>query len=351
MSVIQWDSNQWGRSGAGGAQIAPSDANWDSGGFVYSTTAPMPNVSDRYASDKASTFVPVKKTFSAVGTVVVSFWWLPPLTAVTDIIFQVADGANIQCTVQCVPNAGKHQLQVINGSAGAIQVTGPTLFSRIWRWVTIKLPIDNSVTVTCKVDGFSEFATPALDTRAAGGAQCTSVSFLPQNFPSNKICCQVINDTASAVMNDVLLPQRGAVQYPTGADAGTFNDWTALSGTRTSCVDETADLASVNPNDDTDYVKSGTVGQKQSFPITAVPAGITINAYRVAWRIKKDDATPRQARAFIRNAAGTIFNFATRTIGSSYETFCEDMVLSPFTGLAFTKVEVDGYQLGVEVIT
>lgn len=354
MAVLFYDGCNWGRSAAGGAAPGPSDQDWDFGGPIYSGGFTGPN-NDRYFTGKASTGAPLRKTFTGIGTVVIGFWWLPPATPVGDIIAVIRDGTNIQCQLECIPNAGKFQLIIRNGSAGGIQVTGPTLFTRIWRWVTLKIPIADVATVVCKVDGFAEFTAVGIDTRAAGGAQCTSVDWMfTASSNLSAIACPVICDTTSAVMNDVLLPQRSVVQFPTGADAGTFNDWVASAGTRTSCVDEPTaifpDDNKATPNDDTDYVKSGTVAQKQSFPVTAVPSGITINAYRVSWRVRRDDATPRQCRAFIRNGAGTIHNFATRTIGASYETFTEQLLLSPFTGIAFTKAEIDAYQLGVEVM-
>ena len=353
MAVVHWDGMQWGRQSAGGAQPGPSDSDWDSIGPVYNfldAGIPGPN-GDRVATDRASSFTPLKKTFSNSGTITVSGWWKPPAVASTDILFKVWDGATVQCQLEAEPIAGKFTLRLRSGAGGSIQATSATQFTiGVWRWVSIKIPIANSATVVLKVDGFTEFNAAGCDTQNSGSNQANAVETMIGTVGNaTRWCVFLLSDTASGVMNDIIPPQRSAVQFPTGSDTGAFNDWAASAGSRTSCVDEPT--ADANPNDDTDYVKDNVVGNKQSFSMSALPSIVgAINAYRVAWRVKRDDATPRQCRAFIRNAAGTIHNFPTRNIGASYETFCENLLLSPFTGVAFTKAECDGFQLGVEVM-
>lgn len=147
--------------------------------------------------------------------------------------------------------------------------------------------------------------------------------------------------------NDFLGPQRASVLTPTGSDTGTFNQWTASTGTRTGCVDE-----SPTPNDDTDYISDNTAGHQQSFTMTDLPVTPNaINGLSLHGRWRRDDAGPHTARLFLRNSGGTIQNEATESIAATYETKVYQRGLSPFSSGAWTKAEIDGLQAGVELVS
>jgi len=126
---------------------------------------------------------------------------------------------------------------------------------------------------------------------------------------------------------------------------GNYDQWTANSGTK-----ETA----VSANDgDTTYITNSTNAQRQSFVFSnaGVPAGATINSVTL-YAIAKEGEGGSKLKLLVEK--GTLVT--DRSLGSdnnltgSYVAYSRAMTTNPFTGVAWSLAEVNGWtvKFGVE---
>lgn len=126
--------------------------------------------------------------------------------------------------------------------------------------------------------------------------------------------------------------------------AGTYAEWTPSAGANYECVDETP------PNGDTDYVSSGTVGQKDSYVFTDLPVfsgaikGLTVTTFA-----RKDDAGSR-AFAVLTKSGATEVDGATRNINATYQGWYETYETDPNTGAEWTRANFNAAEFGAKVI-
>lgn len=117
---------------------------------------------------------------------------------------------------------------------------------------------------------------------------------------------------------------------PTGI--GATNQWTATGAATTrEAVDEAA------PNDDTDYISEGTVGETSLFTYDSIPTTSTITAVIPLPRAKKTDAGTAKIKSAIRHGGTTYTNGAeSAPSDSAYEYHPDIRMTNPGTGVAFT---------------
>ena len=209
-------------------------------------------------------------------------------------------------------------------------------------WAYIEIELTRSATVgavTVYVNGVSVCAASAANTGAVAvdsirwglgpiaGANATRDT---DDF--------YITDTATRLGEsriDVLRPS---------ADTATA-DWTPLSGTRASNVDDTTQ------DGDTTYVSDATVGHKDLYDVANLPISpTTVRAVQTILFARKDDAALRQIRNNLKSGT-TAANGTTRTLGSSYAMFTDLYELDPNTAAAWTGTTVNAAQLGLELVT
>ena len=335
MALLFFDGCQWGASGT-------NDAGWDAGSGPITYQAGTGPFSDRVISNLGN---PVKTFGSNVTTIILGYWWYQNAALAALSHFDGRDTTNVQ--FRLAQDATGH-LTIRNGTAGTILGTSTTGFSHsVWRWVEWKIPLGNSVTVVCKVDGATEINVSTVDTTTTANAYITNVIASTGNTSGIRYNCIHMCDTTGSSQNDFLGPQRAQLCTPTGSDTGNFNQWTASTSTRTSCVDETP-----TTNDDTDYVSDSTAGHQQSFTMTdlAVSPGV-INGVSLHGRMRRDDAGPRTARLFLRASGGTVQNEATETLAATYVTYTYQRGTSPFTSSAWSESEVNGLEAGAELVS
>lgn len=334
MALIFFDGCQWGTNPS-------ADAGYDTGACNY-ISSPNPPFGDRFCSSHAAQ----KILGSNVGTLIFGFFWkTTTLTAFNH--FNLRDGANVQATVKNIVSGGNLQLQIINGSAGAVLGSSTHTFSvDVWRHVEWKIPFGNSVNVICKVDGVEEINVSGVDTTTTANNFITNIIGVAGSSACNFYCLYLL-DTTGTSQNDFIGPQRASILHPTGSDTGAFNDFAASAGTRTSCVDDPT-----TPNDDADYVFDNTAGHKQSFTMEDLPVSpAQINGLALYGRWRRDDAGPHTARLFLRESGGTINNEPTESVAATYENKVYMHGISSFTSSPWTKSEIDGLQPGIELVS
>lgn len=130
---------------------------------------------------------------------------------------------------------------------------------------------------------------------------------------------------------------------PSGAGATT--QLTPSAGANYAAVDEAL------VNNDTDYVSSSTVGQKDTYAYFDLPAAATIvKAVMAAPMVRKEDAGNRHVCAVARSG-GTDYDGAGLPLGSSYEVQPQIWNTNPNTAAAWTVAEVNAAEFGVKVFS
>lgn len=218
-----------------------------------------------------------------------------------------------------------------------------------YRYVEVKIVIhDSAGSVQMWVDGVSKFNATGLDTQNTANAQITAF-FLGNGTGSGFGIARhidyddvVLLDTGgSAPQNDRLGDIKVHPLAVTGN--GATNDFTASSGTNASCVDE------ANPNDDSDFVESSTVGHIDLYALADLPPSVT-TIFGVQWlaRMRKTDAGVRQIDPAYR-VGGTNYFGAVQTLAGAYAAHREIKQLSPATSAAWTTSEINALQIGGRV--
>lgn len=314
-----------------------AELGWDvgAGGFVNSTPGPFGGT-DRYMFINTLT-----RTLSGnISRLICGMWvyW----GGGTFNLIDFRDTTNVQVRA-AIDSSGN--ITVRNGTAGTVHLTtsGLTLVSSGWRFVEFDITFGNSGSVEVWMDAVSGGSNGSCDTTTTANAYITNIQFPHGGSGNLRLSHMYFLNTSGSFNNARLGPVKGYLLNAT-AD-GNYTQWTASTGSRFTCIDEGA------PNDDTDYISDNTVGHKNSIAITNTVAGIgTIYCFRHYWRVRRDDAGPHTGRAFLRvSGADTVE--ATETIGANYATFSYQRDVPPGGSALWTASEVDGTELGVEVVT
>lgn len=220
-----------------------------------------------------------------------------------------------------------------------------------WYYVEIKVTIhDTTGSVVMKVDGTTVLNLTNVDTRNGGAVGTINLLFpfsdgsgsTTTSFGATRIDDMVVMDTSGSSCNDFLGDVRVQARFPTGA--GNYSQWTPVSGANYTNVDDNP------PNNDTDYVASGTPGQKDSYTHEAIsPLATTIHAIAVNMRARKDYGGTREIRALMRHS-GTDATGAAKAVGTSY-SYHQQIFHDVPGGTGWTQAQVNAAEAGVEVVT
>lgn len=151
-------------------------------------------------------------------------------------------------------------------------------------------------------------------------------------------------DTTGPSLNDFLGEQRVLTRMPT--NNGTYSQMSGSDGNSTNnfqLVDE------INPNGN-DYVFSNTIGQKDTYTFTALPATVnTINAINVLVAGQKDSVGTRQIASTIR-MGGADYDSSSMYLSSSllYRVF--QYTVRPTDSTAWTPTDINNAEFGIKVV-
>ena len=247
---------------------------------------------------------------------------------------------------------GTNQVDVRVTSTGAVTVTrnGTVLAtsanfinSQIWYYLEFKVTIGSSAAYEVRINGTTIIS-------GTGNTQNTANAF------ANQISLNLVSgdsgrntwfddfyvlNTSGTANNDFLGECRIFTSYPTGAGATT--QWTPSAGSNFGNVDET------NPNDDTDYNSSSTVGQIDLYTTGALSFTGSIACVQHTICARKDDVGTRQIAEQCRSGT-TTFTGATQTMTATYFMYREVRETDPNTLAAWTLANLNSSQFGVKVI-
>lgn len=196
---------------------------------------------------------------------------------------------------------------------------------------------------TITVDWDNSLASVDIQDQASSGA--TSVALAMQSMALDN---WIIMDNTGTTNNDYVGLVRVYASKP--SVAGTHNDWSLAGGATTT---QGALNESVSSDDDDQRVSSGTIGNKASANVPNFPTGeIGDNAPVLGLRFDQ---------AYRMETAGTITSIGMMRIGTTDYDIGSDVVMSsttlasqsdiletsPATAAAFTKTEIEGFEIGV----
>lgn len=270
------------------------------------------------------------------------------------------DGENLQCAVvlksdgkiYACRSTGNAFFNISLGGGGltSLGADSSAIAVDVYYHLQIKFTIHNSTgSIVVKRDGATVISTGSVDTQQTGNAFADGIlmGYLQDaSSPSNlDFDDWIVMDDAGSYMNDFIGEKRIGCLFPTAE--GTTIQWTPSTGADNSAlVDETA------PNDDTDYVSSSNVGDKDTYVMQNLPSTAAgVSAVVVKHRARKDDAGVRQIAARVRSGSSEAVG-DTKTMASSYEyhhsVFYTDPNTSPLD--VWTSGAVDSMEVGSEVI-
>jgi hypothetical protein len=219
-----------------------------------------------------------------------------------------------------------------------------------WYHVETKVLLSDTVgTIEVRVNGIS-VVTFSGDTKNAGTGSVIDFIYLGGASGTNNYAGANFDDVAiwngaGSLNNDFLGDCSVQTLLPTGD--GNYSQWVGSDGNSVNnslLVDEPG-----NPNT-SDYVESGTSGNKDSYAFGDLPAGtLSVKGVVIRSYAAKSDAGAQLYRNFAR-ISGTDYAGADKgpSVTPAYIGFSDLMEISPATSTAWTPAEVNGAEFGVE---
>lgn len=237
---------------------------------------------------------------------------------------------------------GTSTVAVLRGSGGSLLGTF-TLPVQTWQWVSIKYKASDTVgTIDIQVQGSTVFTFPAGDTVKSGTETCNLVRFGGSNIGSEIYDDVFITDVAGgAPFNDLLGDMRIETLLPDAV--GDNADFTA-----TPAVANYLNVDDVAPDDDTTYVESSTLADKDlhNLGALAITPGVieAVNVFALARNPLGGGASLKLlAKENLTEGAG-----AVQSLGSGYSYINELFLVNPDTSAKWTETEVNAMQAGYE---
>jgi hypothetical protein len=308
------------------------DANSRISGNYYAQYGTLTNTSKSFSS-------PMSKVIVGYGAYL--YYQFAPLT----MSFYGDTGGTQHITI--VRNTTSGFLEVRRGgTGGALLATGTTQIQlSTWYYLEISCTISDTVgEVHVRLNGSPTDEVSYTGDTKNGGTN-TSIDRLTFNVDRNNIAdLYVLDGTGSAPLNDFLGDVAVRTLSPNGN--GNYSQLTNSSGNSTNnytFVDE-------HPYSSTDYVGSATSGQKDSYTLSDLPAGVsTVYALQVNGLMAKTDASLGQARNFLRSG-GADYSGTTRPLATSFVSYADLYPTDPATGVSWTVSGVNNLETGMEVV-
>ena len=221
-----------------------------------------------------------------------------------------------------------------------------TIAAGQWYCVEVKVTIgDSDGAYEVRVNGTTVASASGIDTRNSGSGLIDRVQFRGWYGSTASIYVTFddvyVLDTTGTDNNTFLGSQIVEVVFP---NSNAQSNWSPSTGTsNAACVDE-------NPsNDDTDYVYSTTVGNKDLYGVTSCTR---INANIKGVQLNADarvtDTTPQGLRPLAKSGASETSGGSYTVTSTGYKVFPVLAQYNPATGALWTPAEIAAMQIGIE---
>lgn len=245
-------------------------------------------------------------------------------------------GMNVQLTA-----AG--ELSVYRGTTLLATTTGLNILLNAWYYIEFKV-ICHATTGSYELRVGEVNVLSAIGVNTKAGSNDYHTAFQLERTAASKTFDDVYClDGSGSVNNDFLGNNRVTAIYPNGDTVS--KDWDrSAGGDNYALVDEAV------VNDDTDYVESGDVGDKDLYDYGAV-AGVTtlVRGIQINTMCRETDVTPFDLITVVK-AGVTESEDAGQAIGTtSYVSKKRIVELDPDTGVAWTVSGINAAQFGIKV--
>lgn len=215
----------------------------------------------------------------------------------------------------------------------------------VWHYVELRIVLSDTVgVVNLKVDGVDDINLTGQDT-INSGATSDGFTFGDGGVPSYIDDLYICDASGAAPYNTFLNDPRVEVLYPTGN--GASSQWV---GQDADSVDNYLLVDETDSDDDTTYVESSTVGNKDTYAYgNLTPASGTVFAVQILPWAKKTDAGSRAIKTVARLAAGTEQDSAAISLPSTYTYVAQDIRTAKPGGGVWSVSDVNGAEFGYKV--
>lgn len=231
------------------------------------------------------------------------------------------------------------------GSVSAGLVATGTIQIPLNAWVCIEMHIyihDTSGRIETKVDGVADIDYTG-DTKPATEDGIYTMWLADNSNDRSAVGYWddiAINDTSGTKNNSWI--GRGGIVLGQVNGAGTYAQFTPSAGDNYACVDD------IPPNDDTDYVESDVVGNKDLYSITPItPTSGVIDAVQWIARAKLDVAGSGNFKRLMRHN-GVDYSGSDLAVDASYRYFTEIFDKAP-DNADWSIAKVNALEIGMEV--
>lgn len=256
-------------------------------------------------------------------------------------LFTFRDSANAeQCSVRV--NASNQLTMTRGGTVLGSPATLP-LQPDIWYYIEAKVTIGNSGSFDIHVDGVSVISGSGDTQTHASETTASSISVATTDLGSSQDIDDLYICDGSGGVNDTFLgPIRIATIRPNAA--GNSTQWaTAGFGENWANVsDEAAD-------GDSTFNMSSTAAQKDLFALEDLPSG-SIKGVMVTMWARQDAGATRTIRPVWR-ISSTNYTGTSVTTSGTYAAKMQCYDTSPATSSAWTQSELNGAELGYELVS
>lgn len=243
----------------------------------------------------------------------------------------------------------------VNGSGGTLLTTsstGPLILSGLWYYVEVKVTVNSAsgsveINLSDGVSSTNVVNISGANTQTTASATFDTMSLIQDGTPvggSNTFDDLYVLTLSGAVNNTFLGEVRIQSKYM--ATNGHINQWTPLSSTNASQIDETL------IDNDTTYNSSSTVGQLDLFNAQALSiSGGSIAAVVMKIYARKDDVSARAISSVVYDGATDIVNATSHGLFSTYLSMIDVYETDPSTSSAWTTAIFNARQFGVKMLS
>lgn len=287
----------------------------------------------------------IRKNLDSQATWIVGVAFrIPDIGISTFRILTLRDGSTNQIYLHCNSVA---QMEAVRGDGTVLGASTTRILSNRWYYLELKTTIHNSAgTVAVRLNENLEINLSSQDTQNTANATADTIMLgdAVGQFVANIFYDDLYVLDGQAGKNDFLGDIKIEYRAPNGN--GNSSQFTGSDGNSTDnylLVDE------ADPNDDTDYVESSTVGHKDTYTFQDLTnASGTVHGVQMIATAKKTDAGTRQIAHVARSSTNET-DGATHTLTTEYVMHHYPIETKPGGG-AYSISDFNSAEFGYKVI-
>lgn len=280
---------------------------------------------------------------------------LPATPTNCDVVFYDGTTAQVGYAIRGDGSISVHRGSTVastelgRSSTGVITPAGASALGADYKMVEMGVVFHASTgTVTIKVAGVTVLTLTGQNTAPSGIAQANRFGLQVRSNNANRWDDLYINDNSGSSPDNTFYGESFVVEGIQPNGDGNSSQWIGSDGNSTNnylLVDDTG-------NDDTDYVKSSTVNDLDTYAFANLTnASGTVVGVAHFIIAKKDDVVLRKISSALRISTTNYISATELTLLGEYRNHMDRWLLSPATAVKFTISEINGMEAGQKVTT